>query len=276
MSDITIVTAFVDIGRTNWEGYANGRMIDPYIKRSTQHYLNCFERLAALKNDMVVYVDERLYDRVNEIANNRPVGARTSIIGIDLYKTKDEPLASSIQKVQKRKEFISLIDNPQLPEYWSWEYIMINFLKTDFVNFAFDDGLIKTELAAWIDFGYARDEETVPKGMHWQYDFDPACMHFFNIKEIDHERPIFDIVKTNTVYIMGCHMVGGREAWRINKQQNYASIRSLLSCGLIDDDQTIMLMNYRAVPSLYKLHPIDESKGWFVIFRNFQKMVANE
>ena len=40
---VTIVTAFVDIGRGDWEGTKNDKPIPHYIKRDTETYLKTFE-----------------------------------------------------------------------------------------------------------------------------------------------------------------------------------------------------------------------------------------
>ena len=107
--------------------------------------------------------------------------------------------------------------------------------------------------------------------MLFRSSFDPKKMHYFNKIPLD-SRPIFDITRTNTVYIMGCHIVGGREAWQNNLRLNYNSLKSMIRCGLVDDDQTILLMNYREDPENIELHPIDaEKNGWYVAMRNFNE-----
>lgn len=47
MSDITIVTAFFDIGRGEW---ATGG-----FKRTPEDYLNYFKQLAVLENEMIIF-----------------------------------------------------------------------------------------------------------------------------------------------------------------------------------------------------------------------------
>ena len=51
MNDITIVTAFYDIGRGDWK----------YFTRKTSYYFECFERLCQLKNKIVVSNKDRIY-----------------------------------------------------------------------------------------------------------------------------------------------------------------------------------------------------------------------
>ena len=62
----TIVTAFVDIGRGDWEGVKNNQLIPPYIKRDTETYFKRFERLTKLKNKIVCFTEEKcLYLRMD-------------------------------------------------------------------------------------------------------------------------------------------------------------------------------------------------------------------
>jgi hypothetical protein len=97
-------------------------------------------------------------------------------------------------------------------------------------------------------------------------------MHYFNLKPVMDNRSIFDVVRTNDVTIMGCHIVGGIRAWRNHVLECDKSMTTLVECGLVDDDQTILLMNYLRNKNFYELHPIDETKkGWFVIFTDFNK-----
>ena len=63
MNDITIVTAFYDIGREDWE----------YYTRKTSYYFECFERLCQLKNKIVVFSEikfKSLFDKI--ICNIKP------------------------------------------------------------------------------------------------------------------------------------------------------------------------------------------------------------
>ena len=57
MNDITIVTAFYDIGRGDWK----------YFNRKTSYYFECFERLCKLKNKIVVFSEikfKSLFDKI--------------------------------------------------------------------------------------------------------------------------------------------------------------------------------------------------------------------
>lgn len=274
MSDITVVTAFFDIGRSNWNKTPHGLETPHYIPRSTESYFSYFENLAKIKNDMVIYCSEEHADQISKIRERNAPEAETTIVPLD-FQNSVKHIKPVIEKIQKNVEYIKFVNDPRMPEYWNADYVLVNFLKTEFVVDAYKKDYIKTDLAAWLDFGYVRSEKTLPKKGKWSYDFDPSKMHYFNKKPIDFERPIFDIIRTNDVYIMGCHLVGGKDAWFKHLQQNMQSLASMLNCGLIDDDQTILLMNYRMDPNSFELHPINVKKEewdeWNIAMLKFNK-----
>lgn len=275
MSNITVVTAFFDIGRSNWNKTTFGVDTPHYIPRSTESYFNYFENLAKLKNDMVIYCGIQHAERIQKIRNDNSPSAKTIVVPLD-YENSVKDIKPTIQMIQNRQEYINLVNDPRMPEYWNADYVLVNLMKTNFVANSFREDHIETELAAWLDFGYVRGENTLPKNLIWKYNFDPKKMHYFNKREVDFERPIFDIIRTNDVYIMGCHIVGGREAWKKHQSYNLDSMMALVRCGLIDDDQTFLLMNYRMNPKDFELHPIavkqEEWNEWNVAMIRFNEV----
>ena len=67
MPNITIVTAFFDIGRGRLPKEKHGRVLPHYQHRSVDTYFEFFKNLARLKNDLVVYTTEDFVDRIVEI-----------------------------------------------------------------------------------------------------------------------------------------------------------------------------------------------------------------
>lgn len=274
MSNITVVTAFFDIGRSNWNKTPLGMETPHYIPRSTESYFSYFENLAKLKNDMVIYCGGEHVEKIQKIREQNSPSAKTSVVAID-FEESVKGVKPTIQMIQRRPEYVNLVNDPRMPEYWNADYVLVNLLKTNFVVHAFQSNRIETELAAWLDFGYVRGPNTLPKNLVWKYNFDPSKMHYFNKKDVDFERPIFDIVRANDVYMMGCHIVGGKDAWQKHQGYNLDSMMALVRCGLIDDDQTFMLMNYRMSPKDFELHPIvvnqEEWNEWNVAMIRFNE-----
>lgn len=253
----TIVTAFYDLGRGDWEGEANGQQIAPYIKRTTDTYFERFERLCKIANPIVCFTESKYEERIKAIRSD------INVIAIDDVFENHQEVMDLIEKAQKNQEFISLVKSPASPEYWSPKYVAINFFKSFFVAYAQEMRLIKTPNAAWIDFGYCR-EKLFEDGFEWNFDTNDK-INLFNIKPLD-DTPIFSIVRSGDVYIQGCHIVAPAFRWKELKVHMIESLRRLLSVGFIDDDQTMLLMSYRMYPEIYKLNYVDPS-DWFVAFK---------
>ncbi len=135
--------------------------------------------------------------------------------------------------------------------------------------------MVSNELVSWLDFGYCRTADKVPASKKWSYDFDVNKMHLFNYKDYD-SKPIHEIIATNDVYILGAKIVGGVTAWPKFESAMKENLIELGTNGLIDDDQTLMLMSTIKYPELFELHKIpDHQLGLdpFVIFSDFNKEV---
>lgn len=255
----TIVTAFFDIGRGSWGGPS-------YLPRSTDTYFERFAHMAKLENQMIVYTSADLVDRVLSLRAGKT--RLTEVVVVDFQKQYKEQL-EKIKSIQNNISFIEKI-NPSVmksPEYWSPEYVMVNMLKSVFVNDAIDKGLIKNSTIAWVDFGYCRTAEQAGVNVDFMSKFDPNKIHFFSIREYDN-KPIIDVIANNVVYVIGSAILAGIDRWRNLKELILESADYLASETLVDDDQTLMLLSYLRCPELFELHPISES-DWFVLFTKF-------
>ena len=86
MNDITIVTAFYDIGRGDWK----------YFNRKTSYYFECFERLCKLKNKIVVFSEIKFKSLFDKII--RDIKPDLIVIYEDIFETNKE----LINKIKRR------------------------------------------------------------------------------------------------------------------------------------------------------------------------------
>lgn len=273
MSDITIVTAFFDIGRGRLPARMHGRPVPTYQQRTNATYFQYFNMLAAMKNNMVVFTQPQFEDAVRETRRNHGLEDKTIIEVVDdSYFERYEDLLNRMNKVMSSEEYISKIHNPELIEYWNAPYNLINYMKSDFCCNAIDKGYVATDKVAWIDFGYCRTVETLSPNREWDYDFDVNKIHLFNIKPINPDRPVEDIIRTGDVYTMGCHIVAGKHMWHQFYDLVFGNVNKLLDQNLCDDDQTMMLLSYLEKPELFELHAVDPS-NWFIIFNKFNTAI---
>jgi len=269
MSDITIVTSFFDIGRGNLPKEKHGRVLPHYQHRSLDTYFDYFNYLAKLKNDMVVYTTPDLAERVHDIRKQNGLEDRTQVVVMGSYLPKGfGEVKEKIEEIMNSPDYYEKVVNPQLIEYWHSDYVLVNIFKSLYVSHAIESGLVKTDLTAWIDFGYARTIDTLPKSLEWKYPFDSDKIHFFNMRDIEPERPIDSIIYTGDVYIQGCHIVAGTKMWDTLKDLVMKNLNCLINYKLIDDDQTLLLMSYLTDPEKFELR-YNSPHDWFRIFKDY-------
>ncbi len=268
MNEISIVTAFFDIGRGDWTPQKG---LPHYLQRTTDTYFDRFANMAKLDNTIIVYTSEDLADKVWDIRKDKE--HKTVVITVDFEDQFDE-YRSSIRKIQNNPDYLAKINPSQIknPEYWSADYVLVNLLKSHFVNHAIGSGTAETDLVAWLDFGYCREPSTLNGVTLWQYSFDKEKIHLFNIKEYD-GTSLTDIIANNDVHVTGPMIVASQKMWPELERLVDESFKELISKDLIDDDQTLLLMSSLKEPEKFELHPIS-ADDWFIAFRKYNENLS--
>lgn len=259
---VSIVTAFKDIGRGDWRGTKNNSPIHSYIQRDTKTYLERFKRLTTLQNEIVCFTEEKFFDQILSYRED------IKLIDIDKILKKFKGVEDSITKAQENDHFIKFVNTPSLPEYWSAKYVLINFLKSYFAYTAIQSKQITSENTAWIDFGYCRPDTYCKAGSMFKFN-TYGKINMFAIDDVNNTLPVFEIVKRNKVYIQGCHIVAPNILWKPLFLAMSNALNTLLNCGLIDDDQTLLLMASRALRENVLINRIKDPDDWFVLFRDY-------
>ena len=252
---ITIVTAFFDIGRNKYVK----------IPRSNDKYLRHFEFWARIKNDLIVYTTADLKTKILSIREKFNLKEKTKVIVIDDI-TKIEPaILTRMQEIEHDNKFIAFRYLDDMPENRAlYNYVMM--LKSWFIYDA--SKMIKSdELLAWIDFGYNHGGDKFSDCndfcFEWKYDFPDKVTYFYN-KEINN-KPVFYLVQSFELNIMGAPFVVSKtyakEHWDLIRN----AMITLIDVGLIDDDQTLMLMAYRKKPEIFNLMKSD----WFMPLKDY-------
>ncbi len=269
MADITIVTAFFDIGRGN--SRVGERIMPEYFIRSTDTYFEYFSHMAKLENDMVIFTTEEFKERILSL---RKGYGNTNVVIFDFHNRL--PLIKKmIAKVQQNPDFIKRVNSDQIQniEYWFPEYVLVNQLKTYFVNKAIYDGLTKHDLVAWVDFGYCRSTETLGKIKKWQYDFDRRFIHLFSIEKkvkLNSYEDVLCFIFNNQVYLIGGCIIGTKEKWLSFLKLLYQNQKMLLKENIIDDDQGIYAMCLFKKPELFQINYLGKEQ-WFSLFKKYDK-----
>lgn len=262
MNDISIVTAFFDIGRSTW---TTDKGLPHYLYRPNETYLERFSHLAKLENEMFIFTTEDMVEKIAKMRGDRS----THIMTVNFHESF-QVLRNKISEIQKDPEYQSKINPSEKtnPEYWSADYVLVNLLKSSFVNEAIKRNIVTDDLIAWLDFGYCRTPHTLNGVTRWQYPFNKDKIHFFNIKEYVQGSYLDDIIFNNDVHIAGPCIVAGKEMWPKLENLVKHNLDELFKMDMIDDDQTLLLMSYISQPELFELHPIDRN-DWFVAFREY-------
>jgi protein YibB len=240
LTDISIVTAFFDIGRGSWTA---DKGFPFYLARSADTYIKRFERLCQLKNEIVVFTSPDFSDRLSEIAHKRD-SAKTTICTVDIEENFNE-LLQQISTIQSSDDFRKRV-RPNLiknPEYWNSYYVLVTNLKAKFVNQAVEDGLVNNDMVAWIDFGYCREQSNIPSSKEWNYHFDDKKIHLFSYKDKDPNKSIEDIIFNNDVHILGAKVVAHKQLWPLLNHLMQESWEELQGLNIVDDDQGLWLMS---------------------------------
>jgi protein YibB len=254
---ITIVTAFFDIGRSDWQGYA----------RSTQTYLANFKRLCLLENPIVLFTQTALKTEIDVLAQGK---GNLTVFYCDTLFDEHEELLQRIASVQASEIYREGIADPTCPEYNQPKYVLVNYLKSYFcVEAARRLGLSK-QMLAWIDFGYLRTNKQLPISLRWNFPFVNK-INMFYLQSPEGPIDLVQTIKNNIVYIQGCHIVADTDSWIRMAEFMREALYRLLDDNLIDDDQTLLLMAWQAHEGFFKLYPAVVAKplGWFFIFRRF-------
>lgn len=266
MSNISIVTAFYDIGRGNWSPQHGHPQ---YLHRTVDTYIERFGYMTRLANDITVFTSEDLVEKIVAACDPK---SNVNVVVFDALKHFNAT-REVIKNTQQSAIFKSKIHPSQIinPEYWNPDYVLVTNLKPYFVNKAIELKKVKNDLVSWVDFGYCRNIDKIPKSRMWEFNFDDKKIHLFSYKDYDN-TPIEQIVCTNNVYILGAKAVAHKTLWPAMLNLMQSSFNSLLEKQLVDDDQGLWLYSYIKNPSLFMLHNIpDHQLGHdpFVLFNNF-------
>lgn len=264
--DITVVTAFFDLGRGDWK--VQGGKASPF-QRSLENYFGYFAHLARLKNPMVIFVAPEHAQRVLGLRKLSGMENFTTVFTIaNLFE--NEEIKGLLSEVESKMTptFQNWVRFPNVPEFTQPRYAVLDALKSVFVNSAIAAGVVSTEQVAWLDFGYARDENCFDAAKPWRFDAG-GKINMFHMRPID-DTPVFKVVQRGYVFFQGGCKIGPAAAWPAFSAGIDQALDGLLTSDLVDDEQTLLLMAWRANPDAYRIYPMDP-RDWRVAIRFFNE-----
>ena len=170
MSELTIVTAFFDIGKKDFSMMA----------RSSEKYIHDFECWARIQNKLIVYTQPQFKDAIMSIREKFHQGHNTEIIVIDDMLSIDREIYEKYQKIAENGylEKYKLLQGTLTAN--EPKYNLVTLLKFWFIMDAEKRGLIE-DFAAWLDFGFGHGEffaNPEEFDYKWEYDFERRIILF--------------------------------------------------------------------------------------------------
>lgn len=164
--DITLVTAFLDIGRDNWPNQD--------FKRTTEFYIDSFLNYLNYPYKMVCYIDEKYIGKVLDAYEKSPHKNKVFIpinrkwLDDNIHAWTNIEKDRQILNHPEFKKFLTKrldvmypngipetgVREHMCPENIYPEYNVINHSKIDFIVHAIKNKYIDTYYTAWSDFGY--------------------------------------------------------------------------------------------------------------------------
>lgn len=279
MENIKIVTAFYDIGRGEIPEFTeNGTPYPTYLKRSNEKYISYFKMMCMLENEIVVFTSSDMVSALTDAAG----GAKNvKVIEYDIFESNQD-LIKKIAGIQQSQEFKSQIADNQILniESWSSEYVLVTMMKPNFVNRAYDLGLIdKDENSAWLDFGFFRELHQVPETRRWSPTIEKNKISIFSCEPfyVKSTKQAIEISKQNLMYMAGTVLLGDKNSWTLLETLMREAQNILTSNHLVDDDQGLYLMALSMCKDLFMVYSINAPYGEAIHeIRNVTKYFTSE
>lgn len=256
--EVTIVSAYFDIGRGNY---------NQEFVRGNNKYIGYFKFWARIKNNLIVYTQKEFVDEIYEIRDSFGLKDKTKVIVIDdIYALLPE-IYEKMKVVEGDNQYFKnyryLKETPENKA----DYCYIMLLKTWCMRDAVMNGYVKTDIMAWLDFGFNHGGSvfTSEKDFDflWKYPFSEK-VYLSMIKE-DVGKPIFAIVQNSEVYVQGSPFIVPVSKCFEFYDLIIKAMESLLDIGFMDDDQTLLLMAYRSKKELFNVSIND----WLLFLKNY-------
>ena len=255
-----LVTAFFDIGRGDMD-YKN---CEP---RSFQKYLDYFRFWARVKNDLIVFTQSGLSEKILEVRRDFGLESKTMIVEIEDIFNCEHDLYEKMKKIEQNEDFRKFrFFESEVSNTAAYDYVMLMkyfFLKEAAVKCPKHNNLI------WMDFGFNHGGQCFPKSE--EFDFKISCeeqekvsLYCLPGKKLD-TISLIDSLQYQIDHIAGCPIVAPSNRAKELYYECIEMMRGLVLLGCIDDDQQLLLMAYRDNPELFCVKEAD----WFLPLKKY-------
>jgi protein YibB len=270
MSDVTLITAFYDIGRSEWNSQ---------FTRKSHEYVESFRLFLNYDHEMIIYIDTKHYDALSRMVECSPYPKNKRLVSIDEAWMKENIWAWS--RLEKEREIMSSDSYRNLipqritagyPENVNPEYTIITHSKIDFVCKAIDDGMVDTDTVMWVDFGYFHNktqDKHVPKKNIDLSKLNLEKINLCGMNQItEQDKDVLYTLIYAPVKICAYLFVATKENMKWFQSRCHEVLEVYQANGLADDEQGLWLLCYFADAERYKVHYFPE---WHMGLKYFTK-----
>uniref|UniRef100_A0A6C0JJL4 Uncharacterized protein n=1 Tax=viral metagenome TaxID=1070528 RepID=A0A6C0JJL4_9ZZZZ len=268
--DITLITAFFDIGRDKWKNND--------FKRTTDFYIKSFLTYLQYPYKMVCYIDDKYIDKVLEFYEKSPfqnkifIPINQSWLDENIHAWSLVENDRIILKSEQFKEFLknrlpimypngvpeTNVREHLCPENIYPEYNVVNHSKIDFIMHAIQNEYVSTYYTGWTDFGYFNtyhsDGSELPKNILDTGKFDENKISICLRRRIleEDKDPLYTLLYAYELFI-GAFYAGPTHIMEKFRELYHESVIDLYKKGISDDDQHIYIQIFVKDPEILKL-----------------------
>lgn len=258
---ICLVTAFIDIGRTEW----NNRFV-----RSTEKYISNFSHYLNITEDLILFIDSKHYTRLKEMCE------KSNKKNITIIEITDEFLQKNIKAwsflpietfVMNSNFYRRIVQGKDFPENNIPVYNIVQHCKLEFLKYVIDNKLTSNEIICWTDFGYINNNRFI-NGEFDVTKFDRKRMNVCIINVYPIQYNILESLLYPLEIIAGTFYGGTKENILLFRDLYHKILfQEFYANDIVDDDQHVMLRCYIYNPNLFRMH----HTGWENIHKYFLK-----
>jgi len=264
--DITLITAFFDIGRGKWSKFT----------RSTECYINSFIEYFNYDYKMIVFIDDRYIDEVIEkiskmnstnIANKTLIPINYAWLDKNIYSWKQMESVKRVMSSDYYKNICNSRIKNGYPENIYAEYNLINISKIDFICYAINNSLITgnidTNFICWTDFGYF---SSILNNNIDNFPSTSLDIKYFNTKKInfclrnklnENDKDYIHTLLNATETFTGTFWGANSKNMKIFQTLVHNEVNEMIKNNIFDDDQHIYLRCFLKNPSSFDLYLSD-------------------
>ena len=241
----TIVTAFFNIDRNNWNTY----------ERSVDAYLENAKRMLSLDDYMVIYIEPEYIDFINK--HREKYAHKTVVIPLNIqdlpyYKYKDQ-----IQTIMESSEFKNGLADRYVPEVTKPLYDVVIWSKIPLVTRTVIENPFNTTHFIWLDFGVHKHmlqnhmlNKSLMKGKHIPDQIKLLCRSKPQPQDLD----IKTFYRAHRNRFAATMFSGSGANFLLFDSYQDEEICDCLDMKVVDCEQSIHAVIYLKYPELFELY----------------------